>query len=45
VDATGIVEKFYQGMPIIEIQSLSGQQVGMVNTGMETDVVLDTKAA
>jgi hypothetical protein len=27
VDATGIVEKFYQGLPIIEIQAISGQKV------------------
>jgi hypothetical protein len=27
VDATGMVEKFYQGLPIIEIQAISGQKV------------------
>ncbi|MDR2415384.1 MAG: hypothetical protein LBD75_01945 [Candidatus Peribacteria bacterium] len=28
VDATGIVEKFYQGVPLIEITALSGKKVG-----------------
>jgi uncharacterized protein YkvS len=26
VDATGVVEKFYQNSPIVEIIALSGQQ-------------------
>ena len=41
VEATGVVEKFYQGLPIIEIQAISGQKIGMATGGIETDVVLD----
>ena len=39
VEATGIVEKFYQGKPIVEISSLSGAKIGMQTTN--TNIVLD----
>lgn len=41
VQASGVVEKFYQGKPIIEITSLSGSQNILGETGTTTDVVLD----
>ena len=44
VEATGIVEKFYQGLPIIEIQAISGQQFGMIPNVIDTDVILDQSA-
>ena len=41
VEVTGIVEKFYQGFPIIEILAISGQKLGMYVDEMDTNVVLD----
>jgi hypothetical protein len=29
VDVTGMVEKFYQGIPLIEITALSGKKIGV----------------
>lgn len=40
VDATGIVEKFYQGVPLIEITALSGKKVGEGEI-TQPDIVLD----
>jgi len=39
VDATGIVEKMYQGMPIIDIVAISGTTVG--EHAGDIDIVLD----
>ncbi|MDR3168306.1 MAG: hypothetical protein LBU27_00650 [Candidatus Peribacteria bacterium] len=43
IEATGIVEKFYQGAPIIELTALSGQKVGL-SSGTTPDIVLEGSA-
>jgi hypothetical protein len=43
VETTGIVEKFYQGAPIVKLTALSGQKVG-VNHEPIPDIVLEGSA-